>query len=89
VKPGKMSGIDFAGEGSVSERVVVVAWIYICMMIQDAKTNIWSGCVCYARRAVLGRYVGALRLVLRLRDLASEWWIADGRSDGGGGGVVM
>jgi hypothetical protein len=65
-----MSEIDVAGEGYVAGRVVV-AWVYICMVIRDAKNNVWSGCMCYARR-VLGRYVGAFRLVLCLRYLASE-----------------
>jgi hypothetical protein len=69
-----MSEIDVAGEGYVAGTAVV---------IQDAKNNVWSECVCYARR-VLGRYVGAFRLVLCLRDLASEWLISDGRSCGWG-----
>jgi hypothetical protein len=47
------------------------------VVIRDAKNNVWSGCVCHARR-VLGRYVGAFRSVLCPRDLASEWLIADG-----------
>jgi hypothetical protein len=75
-----MSEIDVAGEGSVAGRVVL-AWVYICVVIRDAKHIVLSGCVCYARR-VLGRYVGAFRLVLRLRYLASEWLIADGRGGG-------
>jgi hypothetical protein len=36
-----MSGIDVAGEGSVTGRVVV-AWVYICVVIRDAKNNVWS-----------------------------------------------
>jgi hypothetical protein len=78
-----MSGIDVAGEGFVAGRVV--AWVYICMVvIRDAKNNIWSGWVCYYSRRVLGRYVGAFRLVLCLRDVASEWLIANGRGGGWG-----
>jgi hypothetical protein len=36
-----MSGIDVAGEESVAGRLV--ACIYICMLIWDAKNNVWSG----------------------------------------------
>jgi hypothetical protein len=48
-----MSEIDVAGEGYVAGRVVVT-WVSICLVIRDAKNNVWSGCVCYASR-VLGR----------------------------------